>query len=239
MRGVTIVHLAAARNDHGFLPSEYFANNVTETAEFLHALSDIDISRFIHVSSVAAFDGSAMSYSEALNCDDAYRVTKYLQEKLIDWCTERSIPLTILVPSAIYDQNYGGDTNVARLVAIGRFLPVLPYISTKKSVTKMGKFCAFIADTLSDTRSGRFLCIEQPVQSVSEILQGLWPGKTVLKIPMLREIVVVLATLRLVPGLTKARAYKLFKDTDYTSCCANCDVVTYAAWEEEESRRVA
>ena len=99
---LTIINLAAARFDFGAVAEDYYNLNVLSHEKFLQSLRGFNVRKFIHVSSVAAFDGN-IRYSDKLNCDDAYRATKYLQEvKIQKWCSENNIELIILYPSAIF-----------------------------------------------------------------------------------------------------------------------------------------
>jgi len=96
---IVIINLAAARFDFGATAKDYYRLNVACHTKFLDSLSNHNVKKFVHVSSVAAFDGRSIPYSQDLNCDDAYRSTKYLQESLIqEWCNDRDIELLILYP---------------------------------------------------------------------------------------------------------------------------------------------
>ena len=127
---VRIINLAAARRfDYGCSPDHYYDRNVEATRKFLEALDGVEVEYFLHVSSVAAFDGEVITYSNDLGCDDAYPVTKYLQERLVvDYCENRNIPLCILYPSAIWTDQARHDTNIGKLQHVVRRLPVLPHI---------------------------------------------------------------------------------------------------------------
>ena len=98
--------LAAAGFDFGAVAKDYYNLNVLSHEKFLQSLRGFNVRKFVHVSSVAAFDGKNIRYSDKLNCDDAYRATKYLQEvKIQKWCSENNIELIILYPSAIFSDD--------------------------------------------------------------------------------------------------------------------------------------
>ena len=83
---------------------------------FTNALTGMKVRKFVHISSVAALDGRHIPFSDELDCDDAYRATKYLQEKLVkSWCDDHNIELTILYPSAIFSDDPRSDTNIGKL----------------------------------------------------------------------------------------------------------------------------
>ena len=68
---MSVVNLAAARFDFGATARDYFHLNVKCHESFLKSLIDIKVKKFVHVSSVASFDGRYIDYSEKLNCDEA------------------------------------------------------------------------------------------------------------------------------------------------------------------------
>lgn len=224
---LVIVHLAAARFDFGYSASQYFQDNVTATSIFLASLDPSDVQFFLHISSVASIDGEKIDYSDHLNCDDAYRSTKFLQEQLIEkWCLKHNIDCAILYPSAIFDNTYRDDTNIGRLQKIASFLPFIPSIEVKKSLTFLPKLVDFMNTVIAQGMTGRYLCIEYPVKSVTEILLHNRAGRFsfVVKIPRLRQLLAVLATTvsQLTGGrfdfwLTPERVEKLFSDTSFES----------------------
>ena len=86
-------------------------------------------------------DGKNISYSDNLNCDDAYRATKYIQETLIEnWCDINNIELTILYPSAIFSNDIRSDTNIGKLQSISQYIPFIPKIDNFKSLTYLLNF---------------------------------------------------------------------------------------------------
>ena len=223
----TIVHCAAARFDYGIKSDRYYKENVSDTIIFLERIQGRVgvLKHFIHLSSVAAFDGQNLNFSSELNSDDAYRSTKYSQEKVIEaWCKKNSVPLTILYPSAIYDEQHRFDTNVGKLLRFVNFFKIFPDIKVKKSVTYLPNFVRVIELSLKFQKTGRILCIDQPVQTVSEMIKNKI-GTTVklIKVPGLKAILFILSlafeyTARLFkvdPILSRNRVTKLFKDTSY------------------------
>ena len=232
-----VVHCAAARFDYGISANVYFEENVSKTKSFLNSLAALNVVQFIHVSSVAAIDGEAIGYNDDLNCDNAYRATKYLQQcEVIDWCRHNKVPWDVVMPSAIYDGKPRNDTNIGKLQMIIRFFPVLPKIEVKKSLTYLPKFCAFIERRIDAPSGTCFLTIEKPVRTVTQIMHDqanrkLWaiyvPG---LKIGLfiLSWVSLSLAALwRREPMLTPARVTKLFSDTSYATLNGNIDRTTY------------
>ena len=168
----TIINLAAARFDFGATAEDYFHANVSCHADFLDTLSGFRVERFIHISSVAALDGRHIPYSEMLGCDDAYRATKFMQESLIrKWCDERRISLTVLYPSAIFSDDPRSDTNIGKLQTVSSYLPFIPAINVIKSVTYLPNLSKFICDVMSgEIKSGRYLTIDRPSLTVSEMM---------------------------------------------------------------------
>jgi len=223
---LNIVNLAAARFDFGATAQEYFNLNVKCHELFLDSLCEFKIKNFIHVSSVASFDGREIPYSEGLECDDAYRSTKYLQELLVkEWCQENGVNLTILYPSAIFSEDTRSDTNIGKMQTLSRYLPFVPEIDVHKSLTYLPKFSAFIGDVLKDKlSSGQYLTIEQPTLTVSEMIRIL-SGRSLrlLRVPGLRALLTMAARFLYTVGwfgrvdmkLTPNRVKKLFSDTTY------------------------
>ena len=232
-----VIHCAAARFDYGINANVYFEENVSKTKAFLHTLAALKIAQFIHVSSVAAIDGEALDYNDDLDCDNAYRVTKYLQQcEVIDWCSKNKVPWDVVIPSAIYDDDPRSDTNIGKLQTLTRFFPILPKIEVKKSLTYLPKFCAFIEQRINAPSGSCFLTIENPVRSVTQIMRDQAGRKIwAIHVPGLRFglyflswISIGLAVLlRREPMLTPSRVTKLFSDTSYAKCAGDIDCTKY------------
>ena len=232
-----VIHCAAARFDYGISASVYFEENVSKTKEFLETLVTLNVSKFIHVSSVAAIDGEAIHYEDCLDCDNAYRATKYLQQcEVIKWCEHNKVPCDVVMPSAIYDDASRSDTNIGKLQRITRFFPILPKIEVKKSLTYLPKFCAFIEQRVGAPSGSCFLTIEKPVLSVTQIMSDQAGRKIcAIHVPGLKFglyfsswISIGLAVLLgREPMLTPSRVTKLFSDTSYAKCGGNIDCTTY------------
>ena len=223
---INIVNLAAARFDFGASAKEYFNLNVKCHELFLDSLIEYKVKNFIHVSSVASFDGKQIPYSDELDCDDAYRSTKYLQEVLItEWCHKNCVNLKILYPSAIFSDEPRSDTNIGKLQSLSKFIPFIPKIDVVKSLTYLPSFSRFIADSLvGEIPSGRYLTIEKPSLTVSKIIQVI-SGRSIklVRIPFLLVILKIIAYCLYFLGffgridlkLTPNRVIKLFTDTSY------------------------
>jgi nucleoside-diphosphate-sugar epimerase len=232
-----VIHCAAARFDYGICANVYFEENVSKTKAFLNTLAALNISQFIHVSSVAAIDGEAIDYDDGLDCDNAYRATKYLQQcEVIDWCRQNKVPWDVVMPSAIYDDAPRSDTNIGKLQKITRFFPVLPKIEVKKSLTYLPKFCAFIEQRIGAPRGSCFLTIEKPVGTVTQIMRDQAGRKIwTIHVPGLKFGLFLLswlllglaALLRRKPILTPSRVTKLFSDTSYATHDGGIDRTTY------------
>ena len=232
-----VIHCAAARSDYGISANVYFEENVTKTTAFLNTLADLNIAQFIHVSSVAAIDGETIDYDDNLNCDNAYRATKYLQQcEVIDWCRHNKVPWDVVMPSAIYDDAPRSDTNIGKLQTITRFFPVLPKIEAKKSLTYLPKFCAFIEQRIGAPSGSYFLTIENPVRSVTQIMRDQTGHKIwSIYVPGLKFGLYFLswlslglaALLRREPMLTPSRVTKLFSDTSYATHNGDINRTTY------------
>ena len=232
-----VIHCAAARFDYGISANVYFEENVRKTKVFLNTLAALNISQFIHVSSVAAIDGEAIDYDDGLDCDNAYRATKYLQQcEVIDWCRQNKVPWDVVMPSAIYDDAPRSDTNIGKLQKITNFFPVLPKIEVKKSLTYLPKFCAFIEQRIGAPSGSYFLTIEHPVSTVTQIMREQ-AGRKIwsIHIPGLKFGLYLLSWLSLglaalfrrEPMLTPSRVAKLFSDTSYATYDVDIDRTTY------------
>lgn len=221
-----VMHLAACRNDFGVVANIYFHDNVTATQQFLSNLSFRPPKRFVHCSSVAALMGSNIPYHENLSCDDAYRATKYLQAELIrEWCDRFAVEYVELLPSAIYSQEIRRDTNVGTLQRIAAVVPVLPAIEVKKSTTELGAFTAMLIKAIDGLNPGRYLCIDRPIRTVSQIIRDSSGGDVLLiRTPGLRMLLLGLSYVLLAVGkflgvdlkLTPSRVKKLFEDTSFS-----------------------
>ena len=114
-------------NDFGLDFNDYFLNNVTATEILLNIIEKKKIKKFIHISSVASIDGKVLkSKNKATTSpDEHYRLTKYLQENLIEkWAVKNEISYAILAPSAIYDTETRLDTNIGKLKKYGHSVKI-------------------------------------------------------------------------------------------------------------------
>ena len=225
---LNIVNLAAARFDYGATAEDYYRLNVECHAKFLDSLKVCRIKKFIHISSVASFEGREIDYSNDLNCDDAYRSTKYLQEVAIQkWCNERDIELTILYPSAIFSDNPRPDTNIGKLQSVSKLIPFIPKIEVIKSLTYLPFFSQFIIDLVAgEISAGKYLTIEKPSLTVSKMIQ-IMSGHSIklIYVPFFSVILKIIANFLYVLSffgkidlkLTPNRVIKLFSDTSYNN----------------------
>ena len=238
---LSVVNLAAARFDFGAKARDYYDRNVTDHVGFLRQLESVQVDIFVHVSSVAAYDGRNIPYSDNLNCDDAYRATKYLQEVTIQkWCDEHDVPLTILYPSAIFSDDPRSDTNIGKLQSVSKFIPFIPKIEVIKSLTYLPFFSKFIIDSVAgEIPTGKYLTIEKPSLTVSKMIQVI-SGRSIklVYIPFFSVILKFVANFLYVLGffgrvdlrLTPNRVVKLFSDTSYSHVDSeDIDTETYAA----------
>ena len=207
----------------------------------MDALGEYKVKNFIHVSSVASFDGKQIPYSDELGCDDAYRATKYLQEIMIqNWCDKHDVELTILYPSAIFSDDSRSDTNIGKLQSISKYIPFIPKIDVIKSLTYLPNFSQFIFNSLvGEIPNGKYLTIEKPSLTVSKMIQAI-SGRSIkiVHIPFLSLILKFIARFLYVLGffgridlkLTPNRVVKLFSDTSYSHVnCEYIDTVTYSS----------
>lgn len=238
---LSIINLAAGRFDFGASADDYYRLNVQCHEKFLESLSNINVKKFIHISSVAAIDGRNINYSVALNCDDAYRATKYLQEVIIQkWCDEHDVELTIVYPSAVFSDDPRSDTNIGKLQSVSKFIPFIPKIEAIKSLTYLPNFTKFIIDLVAgEISNGKYLTIERPAISVSKMIQVI-SGRSIklVRIPFLSVILKIIANFLYMLGLfgkidfmlTPNRVVKLFSDTSYSHVNSkDIDIETYAS----------
>lgn len=220
-----IINLAAARFDFGVKAEEYYDQNVKEHKAFLKNIEDLRIIKFIHISSVASIDGKNIQFINSLNCDDAYRSTKFLQEELImNWCDNKSIDNITIYPSAIFSDEKREDTNIGKLQNIVEAIKIFPKIVTKKSLTYLPHLNNFILDGINGKiKNGKYLTIENPVLSVSEIASYINKDILQFRIPFLKHALYAMSYCFFLIGgfgridtkLTPNRVNKLFSDTSY------------------------
>jgi nucleoside-diphosphate-sugar epimerase len=224
-----VINLAAARFDFGATADQYYKLNVECHEKFLENISNLPVSKFIHISSVAAIDGSKIVFSSDLSCDDAYRSTKSLQEQCIQkWCKSNKIELYIMYPSAVFSPEQRKDTNIGKLQKISQYVPFIPSIRVKKSLTFLPDFSNFIKGSVyGKIKAGSYLTINEPVLTVTDIIKYLSnnQSKIQLKLPFLKMFLyitsIILYTLSLFGKfdlkLMPNRVKKLFSDTSYDS----------------------
>ena len=224
-----VVHLAAARTDDASA-DEYFDDNVEATLALLRELTPDLIIKFIHVSSVAAIDGEKLIEKDvvlAKNPDDLYRYTKYKQQIIVEeWCKANKVNLVVIAPSAVHDDTARDDTNIGRLKKYIEFVPVMPRIQTRKSLTSLRSLTDAIVEQIQSPIVSfdikKYILIDRPVLTVNEIVQLHSNNKIVLiPVPFLQLILILIARIVFVLGLDKRlpltvfRVRKLFKDTSY------------------------
>tara|TARA_Y100000591_G_C21820143_1_gene693180 strand:- start:206 stop:1153 length:948 start_codon:yes stop_codon:yes gene_type:complete len=179
-----ILNFAAARTDRG-LKSSYKSDNVLATQNFLESIRDLKVLRFIHMSSVASFEGEKLFIKKLkldyLNHDDCYRLTKFEQEKIIkEWCLENKIPLNICYPSAIFSKDQPRNTNTFKLFRNVRLFPFLINSNAYKTLTFMPNLVKNLKYIIDNDVEGNLLAVEKPILTVSEI-QSLIATKMKLK----------------------------------------------------------
>ena len=221
-----VVNLAAMRQDFGHAPTDYYERNVRDHTEFLKRIPVEDCLGFIHVGSVACFDGEKIRFSKNLTTDNAYRSTKALQSAKIEkWCEKSGVSFAQLMPSAIYTDKVRTDTNIGKLQTLTKRIAVLPDIAVRKSLTYLPSFTMALVKIIEDRSiTGTFLTIEEPVKTVTEIMRDQAPRPIwVIRVPFFKHILTVIATLSLmlykITGidlkLYPNRVKKLFSDTSY------------------------
>ena len=132
--GDIVINCAAIRFDFGITAKEYYTHNVDKHIQFLKNIENIDLSFFLHISSLAVLDGENIPYKKELNCDDAYKATKYIQGNIIKNEMNRSkIKYAEVLPSAIYHNTARDDTNIGKLQQFSKYLPFISKISKKLS----------------------------------------------------------------------------------------------------------
>lgn len=246
---ICIINLAAARFDFGTKPEEYYNKNVLSTENFLRSLKNLNISKFIHISSVASFDGEYIKFKNNLSCDDAYRATKNLQEKRIfKWCKKNSIKNYTIYPSAIFIDISRSDTNIGKLQEISKYLPFIPQINVRKSLTYLPFLTNFIIECLINNKlnNGRYLAIERPVLTVTEIIKfNTKKDLIILKVPFLKFFLYIISyILYLVGGLgrldlklTPNRVNKIFTDTSYEQI-KDIDFLSYNDLNSKDQKKI-
>lgn len=222
----SIINLAAERYDFGSLASKYYFENVSAHESFFRK-GNLEACDFVvHLSSVAAIDGESISYSNHLSCDDAYRSTKFLQAEVVRRnCFGCGVNMVEVLPSAIYDLSARMDTNIGVLDRIAKYLPVIPRIEVHKSITNLETLSEFIIYLLENRKSGRYLAVDRPIQTVTQLLQERCKENArVVCVPGLPWFLYGLSFVAL--GLYKLfgidlklfpnRVNKLFSDTSYS-----------------------
>lgn len=222
-----VVNLAAARSDDQF-EAVYKRDNIQATDSLLKNLDPNKIRKFIHIGSVAAIDGERLEQHEIVpsTSDDWYRLTKFKQQLMIStWASKFRIPLVILAPSAVYDNNaIANSTNIGRLEKVISITKVAPRIDVIKSLTPMHLLIDAIGLSIFDSKSPeieRYLVVERPSTTVTKICQQKFKSKMIIPTPFLKSFLLLLAFLLLVFRLnhkfplTRERINKLYRPTNY------------------------
>ena len=218
-----VLHLAAARFDHGIDAKKYYNENVSNTILFLQNLKNINVTFFLIYSSVAIIPGENIPFNTSLNCDDAYRSTKFIQlKKVQDYCEFNKIPLCNILPSAIHTTIARNDTNIGKLEIVCKYLPFIPKINVNKSITSLSDLSRFTVHLLLNEKKGDYMVIDDPTIDVTAIIQNYAKRSIpVIYIPFLYNILMVVSYvftfLFFSKFITPNRISKLFTDTSYES----------------------
>lgn len=167
-----IVHLAAARTDWGMSPGEYFRDNVEATRVVAGFARQLCVRRFINMSSVAAISPLAkLSFSPCLSFDEAYCVTKFLQEQVVaeELGGQSEIKLLNIRPSAIFSSDQPSNTNTYKFFRMCMRWPVVFCSGNPKSLTYLPNLIEAIDRHLESDEEGDMLAIEKPVISTKEL----------------------------------------------------------------------
>lgn len=219
-----IVNLFSLKSDFLNKPDDYYKINVEKTIKFLDKLNNLKINHFIHISSVASFDGKNITYNKSLSLDDSYRSTKYLQEKeIINWAKSNNINLTIIYPSAISNNQSMLSSNIGKLFAFVQKLNIFIDIPVTKSTTDLYSLVRFINTSLHQKKYGKYLTLNWPIKTVTQICTSISNDIFILKIPFIKHLLYFVACvleglfffLKKDPLLTRNRVTKLFSDTSY------------------------
>ena len=233
----SIIHLAASRFDFGISSQEYFEENVNHTKLFIENIKNFNINYFLHYSSVAVFQGQNIPFTDRLNCDDAYRSTKFIQSKIIEeYCLINNIMFCALLPSAIHSEQKRNDTNIGKLKNLSNIIPFVPRINVLKSLTQLDHLCKFTEFVLSVKKTGKYMVTDFPTKTVTNIIIDYsGKNKICILIPYLQNILYLLAfvlTLLKFKYLTVNRVKKLFSDTSYDSYKESYNYDTYKIFLE-------
>ena len=146
---------------------------------------------------------------------------------------KNQIDLLVVFPSAVFENKANSFTNVGRLRHLVRFLPILPGIKVKKSMTDLERFTEFLLFSVRQRIVGDILTFELPVLFLEEILDDLCDRKKlIIRLPGLRHMLFllgrVLGFISNLTGfdmwLTDQRIKKLYTDTDYTESNYHVDL---------------
>ncbi len=225
----SILNLAAARTDYAS-NDKYFLENIKATENFLSVLDSMKVyvKRFIHLSSVAIFEGFQLIDKEVcfdeLSSDKCYQYSKATQERIISkWAEKNNIKLTVIRPSAIFSKNQPSNTNIGKLIFFTKYSPIIFMSPVKKSLTYIKNLTDNIFESLTSNNHGIMLAIERPVTNVYEIQKMILERKKFpsLKIFLNKKILIKISTIYSKvfglffsdPVFTPNRVEKFFKDT--------------------------
>ena len=225
----SILNLAAARTDYASNET-YFLENIEATENFLSVLDSMKVSvkKFIHLSSVAIFEGFKLMEKEVcfdeLSSDNCYQYSKATQERIITrWAEKNNIELTVIRPSAIFSKNQPNNTNIGKLIFFTKYSPIIFMSPVKKSLTYIKNLTDNIFESLTSNNHGVMLAIEKPVTSLYEIQKMILERKKFpsLKIFLNKKILLKISTIYSKvfslfisdPFFTPNRVEKFFKDT--------------------------
>tara|TARA_B100000609_G_C17205011_1_gene430433 strand:+ start:226 stop:1170 length:945 start_codon:yes stop_codon:yes gene_type:complete len=225
----SILNLAAARTDYASNET-YFLENIKATENFLSVLDSMKVyvKKFIHLSSVAIFEGLQLMEEEVcfdeLSSDNCYQYSKATQERIITkWAEKNNIELTIIRPSAIFSKNQPSNTNIGKLIFFTKYSPIIFMSPVKKSLTYIKNLTDNIFESLTSNNHGIMLAIEKPVTSLYEIQKMILERKKFpsFKIFLNKKILLKISTIYSKvfslffsdPVFTPNRVEKFFKDT--------------------------
>jgi len=245
---VSILNLAATRSDYASY-DDYITDNIDGTNNFLRSLeiAGINIEMFIHLSSVAVFDGFKLLNKNIdtrnLSSDEIYEYSKAKQEILIsEWCKKNGVKLKIIRPSAIFSSNQPRNTNTWKLFSLLKYSPVIFSSPAKKSLTFIKNLIDNIYSSLDSDETGTMLAVEKPILSVNEIQEIILKDRklfsfkvSVKKTSLLRISNLITRFLGIFvsdPIFTPNRVEKFYKDTSTNLIDGNLDYVQSVCLKE-------